>query len=79
MAVKFTDEIKELNQQFRNDNDDTVNWFLLKHEDKDELSIHAKGSNGLDEFVENLDDESILYGIFRVKAIMAEAESTVCV
>jgi hypothetical protein len=76
MAVKFTDDIKELNQRFRNDLDEEVNWFLLKQCDKDEVVVHASGPGGYEEFIEHLDDDMILYGIFRVKAIMAEAEST---
>jgi len=76
MSVKFSDEIKELNNNFRSDSNEEVNWYLLKHGEKDEISIHAQGSNGYDEFLEHLDEEAILYGVFRVKAIMAEAEST---
>jgi hypothetical protein len=79
MAVKFTDDIKELNQRFRNDLDEEVNWFLLKQCDKDEVVVHASGPGGYEEFIEHLDDDMILYGIFRVKAIMAEAESTVSI
>lgn len=79
MAVKFTDDIKELNHRFRNDLDEEVNWFLLKQCDKDEVAVHASGPGGYEEFIEHLDDDMILYGIFRVKAIMAEAESTVSI
>jgi ABC-type histidine transport system ATPase subunit len=74
--AKISDEIRELHQQFRDDSN-PINWYLLKHEDNDVLSIKGSGTGGYSEFLEALDENSILYGVFRVAAVMQEAETTV--
>ena len=50
---------------------DPINWVLLSYDGKNASTaeLYASGSQGLDEFKANLDDEKVLFGGLRVTAV----------
>ena len=75
--IDFTgheDEVKESTANFEDlwedfkKQDSTVNWILCQLAKDESLSVFGYGSNGFQEMVDKLDDNEVLYGIFKVIA-----------
>ena len=54
-------------EEFKKQNS-TVNWILCQLAKDESLQVFGYGSNGLSEMLEHLDDNEVLYGIFKVVA-----------
>ena len=79
MSVKLTDqEVKILQEDVRDDSKE-LNWYLVNQVEQEQVKILASGTGGYNEFISHLDDAEVQFGLFRVNAIVTEAEETVSV
>lgn len=62
-----TETFDDLWEEFKKQ-DSTVNWILCQLAKDESLSVFGYGSNGFQEMVEKLDENEVLYGIFKVIA-----------
>lgn len=71
------DELEQAIADVRTDDTET-NWALFGHVDGNPnyICFLAAGSNGVEEFAENLDDSQVLYGLLRVTETIDMSQTT---
>eukprot|EP01080_Neovahlkampfia_damariscottae_P010043 gene10043-2362_t len=76
MAVNISDqEIVDAWTTVKSDDGD-INWMLCSYADKASLKLFGKGTGGYDEFVQQLVEDEILFGVCKVYAVDEDSKRT---
>ena len=79
MALDFQNDsaIQQAWDDIRKD-DSGVNWLLVGYDDNDakKIKLTGSGSGGLAELKSNLDDNQVLYGVFKVIGVDQDSRRT---